>query len=95
MEVQVKFLGIPGAIKAVGQKEVTVQLDTPTLGTLLRHLEQAYGKPLRDVLFTRTGEVDTAIQILHNGKDFVARDDLGKHLQEGDDVTFLMMVGGG
>ena len=27
MEVHVKFIGVPGAVKAVGQKEVTAQLD--------------------------------------------------------------------
>ncbi|MHB8762882.1 MAG: MoaD/ThiS family protein [Deferrisomatales bacterium] len=95
MEIQVKFIGIPGAIRAVGGKEVTARIDPPTLGGLLRQLEATYGAPLRKALLNPRGEVDQAIQILHNGTDFVARDALDLGLSEGDHVTFLMMMAGG
>ena len=95
MEVRVKFIGVPGAVQAVGHKEITAQIDEPTLGGLLRQLQSTYGAPLRKALFTPQGAVDNAIQILHNGRDFVARDALGQHLDDGDQVTFMMMMAGG
>ena len=95
MEVRVKFIGVPGAVQAVGHKEITAQIDEPTLGSLLLQLDTTYGAPLRKALFTPMGAVDNAIQILRNGRDFVARDALDLRLEEGDDITFLMMMAGG
>ncbi|HSH68315.1 MAG TPA: MoaD/ThiS family protein [Deferrisomatales bacterium] len=95
MEVRVKFVGVPGAVKAVGQKELTVQISQPTLGELLNQLRGTYGAPLGKALFTPQGAVDNAIQILHNGRDFLARDALDQPLDDGDQVTFMMMMAGG
>lgn len=95
MEVHVKFMGVPDAVKAVGSKETTLQIDEPTLGELLRQLQTTYGAPMQKAIFTQRGAVDNAIQILRNGADFVARDALDLRLEEGDQLTFLMMMAGG
>jgi len=95
MEVHVKFIGVPGAVKAVGSKEITARLDQPTLGDLFRQLQTTYGAPLQKAIFTQRGTVDNAIQILRNGSDFVERDALDLRLDDGDQITFLMMMAGG
>ena len=95
MEVHVKFIGIPGAVQAAGKKEITAQISEPTLGGLLRQLQNTYGARLGKALFTPQGAVDNAIQILHNGRDFLARDALDQTLGEGDQITFMMMMAGG
>jgi len=95
MEVRVKFMGIPDAVKAVGSKEVTAEIDEPTLGALLRQLQTTYGAPLQKAIFTQRGAVDHTIQLLRNGADFVERDALDLQLEDGDQLTFLMMMAGG
>ena len=92
MEVHVKFIGIPEAVKAVGKKEITTQIEQPTLGDLLRKLNSTYGAPLSSAILTDRGDVDEAIQILHNGASFLDRRALGQHLDNGDHVTFMMMM---
>jgi molybdopterin converting factor small subunit len=95
MEVRVTFAGLNELARAVGQKEVSAQLSGDTLGDLLRHLEQAYGAPLRKSLLTPAGTVHETVQVLRNGATWIARDDLQAPLKEGDSVTFLLMMAGG
>ena len=95
MQVSVKFMGVPAAAKAVGQKEFTAQIDEPTLGGLLRSMEAAHGGPIRKALCNQRGDVDDAIQILHTGAEFIPRDALTHPLSDGDQVTFMMMMAGG
>ncbi len=61
----------------------------------MRPLQSTYGAPPRKALFTPQGAVDNAIRILHNGRDFVARDALDQPLDDSDQVIFMMMMAGG
>ena len=49
----------------------------------------------RKALFNQRGDVADAIQILHNGANFIPRDALAHPLGDGDQITFMMMMAGG
>jgi molybdopterin converting factor small subunit len=95
MEVRVTFGGLPELARAVGGKEISAQIQGGTLGDLLRELERAYGAPVRKSLVTPAGTVHETVQVLRNGANWIARDALDTRLEEGDSVTFLLMMAGG
>jgi molybdopterin converting factor small subunit len=95
MRVRVKLIGLPKLARAIGQSEFDVQLDGPTLGHLLRHLEASYGPQVRKDLLTAQGTVNETVQVLRNGSDWIPRDALSTSLDEGEEITFLLMMAGG
>lgn len=95
MRVRVKLVGLPKLARAIGQGEFDAQLDGPTLGHLLRHLEARHGQQVRKDLLTPQGTVNDTVQVMRNGSDWIPRDALSHPLAEGDEITFLLMMAGG
>ena len=50
---------------------------------------------LRRFLLDDQGRLDLAFQVVHNGRDWLRRDQLDRPIAEGDVVTITMLVGGG
>jgi molybdopterin converting factor small subunit len=95
MEVRVKFVGLPELTRAIGRKEVSARLEGDTFGDLLRHLADSYGAPFRKSLLTPEGTVHETVQVLRNGDRWIPRDALDASLEDGDSLTFLLMMAGG
>jgi hypothetical protein len=53
------------------------------------------GESLRRFLLDGEGRLDLAFQVVHNGRDWLRRDQLVRQLAEGDVVAITMLVGGG
>jgi molybdopterin converting factor small subunit len=86
MKIKIKLVGFPKVEQVVGGKELDLQLEGNTFGDLLRQLKRTYGE-----LVTKNLQG----QILRNGREWIHRDNLTCSLQDGDQVTFLQMMGGG
>lgn len=95
MNLHVKLIGFPDLKRLIGGNEIALQVQGETLGDLLRHLEAAYGAPIRKALLDAKGIVDRSVQVLRNDREWISREDLSFPLQEGDRLTFLLMVAGG
>lgn len=96
MVVRVEFVGLPELRKAAGAREISLDLKEPTLGGLLKELEERHGFIARNNLMSTDGrQVQQSIQVLKNGSEWLSREDLGTPLRSGDKITFMLMVAGG
>jgi len=86
MRIRIKLVGFPEVERAVGGKEIDLQMWGRTFGDLLQHLKKTYGELTMNKLHG---------QILRNGKEWIQRENLTYSLEDGDQVTFLQMMGGG
>ena len=86
MKIKVKLVGFPEVEHLVGGREIDLQVEGRTFGDLLLHLQKTYGEPVVKNLRQ---------QILRNGKEWIKRDEMDYSLQDGDQLTFLQMMGGG
>lgn len=67
-----------------------------TVNTVLKTLNQRYGKPFRDYIYeTNTGDVRSFLQFLVNGKSAATINGLQTELEDGDVLAILPPVGGG
>lgn len=95
MKINVEFLGLPSLTKAIGAKRVELDLNNGTLGNVLDSLVTKFGRHVKEALFDRENKLDISIQVLLNGKEWLSRDRRDINLNEGDALTFMMLVAGG
>jgi len=95
MKVTLKILALPMLSRAVGAKEVVIDFEGETVNDLIAHLIRRFGLQAKRALYDEKGELDLAIQILLNGKEWIARDRLDTPLQEGDTLAFMFLAAGG
>lgn len=94
--MRVEFVGLPELRKAVGAREISLELKDSTLGGLLKALEERHGLLARENLLSSEGpQVQQSIQVLRNGSEWLSRDALETPLKSGDKITFMLMVAGG
>lgn len=106
MKVKIECRWVPMLAEALGAKELEVELEPKqdpeaspaeptTIQSLLDHLEQHYGKGVKEALYSKDG-FEPLVQIMVNGERYARSDALGEEaLDEGDTVLFLMMMAGG
>lgn len=96
LRLGVKFVGFPEIQRLVGGREIQVKSPGPTLRDLLEVLTDRYGSPMRKALLSDEGSVDSTVQVIRNGREWIERDALDiPLLKEDDRITFLMMMAGG
>lgn len=95
MKANIEFFGLPNLTKAIGAKRIQLEVSQGTPKNILANLTKKFGKPVKDTLFDNKGNLDHAIQILRNGKEWITHDKLNTKLKDGDTITFMMMVAGG
>ncbi|MDY7038456.1 MAG: MoaD/ThiS family protein [Thermodesulfobacteriota bacterium] len=95
MNIKVKLIGFPDLKRIIGSNEVAVQVDGGTFGDLLKHLERTYGPPIRKALLDKKGAIDKSVQVMRNEREWISREDLTFPLNDGECLTFLLMVAGG
>ena len=93
--VTVDFRGLPNAQKLAGAKSLALEVDGSTVADAVRTLGDRGGEKLRRFLLDDEGKLDLAFQVVHNGRDWLRRDQLDRPIAEGDVVTITMLVGGG
>jgi MoaD family protein len=94
MKVNLKIL-LPVLPEAIGRKELEVEFAGETVNDLIEHLVARYGKKARRALYDEKGELDSVVQVLLNGREWVTHDRLDTALQDGDNVVLMIMMAGG
>ncbi len=94
MKVHLKVI-LPMLSQAMGDKELEIEFAGETVNDLIEHLVARYGRKARQALYDDEGELDLMVQVLLNGEQWIARDQLDTPLQDGDSVMLMMMMGGG
>ena len=94
MKVNLKIL-LPSLAAAVGRNELEVEFNGETVKDLLEHLVAAYGQEASKALHDETGGLDSIIQVLVNGEEWVTHDKLDTMLKDGDNVILMIMMAGG
>jgi len=95
VNICVKIIGFPDLKKNWGSNETTVGLEGRTFGDLLQKLKGAYADAIQKTLLNEKGAVHGSVQVLRNEREWIPREDLSFSLQDGDRVSFLLMVAGG
>jgi MoaD family protein len=94
MRVHLKIL-LPVLPEAIGRKELEVEFAGETVNDLIEHLVERYGRKARQALYDEKGQLDSVVQVLLNGKEWIAHDRLDTPLQDGDSVVLMIMMAGG
>ncbi|MGQ9652695.1 MAG: MoaD/ThiS family protein [Thermodesulfobacteriota bacterium] len=97
MRLQVEFVGLPDLRKAVGGRQIQLELPgtQSTLGEVVAQLAARYGEVVRTSMLDSNGMVDLSIQVIRNGTEWLSREEMDRCVKDGDRVTFLLMVAGG
>ena len=94
MKIKLKVL-IPALSEAIGSRELDVEFAGQTVNDLIEHLIKQYGRRAKQALYDEKGELASVIQVLLDGKQWVPHDQLDTTLQDGTDVMFMILLGGG
>lgn len=95
MKINVEFLGIPMVTDIVGKKKLELELSGKTVKDVVDELIERYGKKVREAFYDAQGNFDLMIQIVLNGKSFILPDKHNTLLNEGDSLTFMLLLPGG
>ncbi len=95
MKINVEFLSMPIVTKIVGSKTLALDFPGQTVDDLINQIVNTYGEKLRHFLLDESSKLDRAFMIHLNKKEWIRRDQLNKNLNHGDQVTLMMLVGGG
>ncbi|UCH98571.1 MAG: MoaD/ThiS family protein [Candidatus Aminicenantes bacterium] len=95
MKINVEFLSMPIVTKIVGSKTLSLDFPGETIDDLINQVVNTYGHELRRFLLDESSKLDRAFMIHLNKKEWIRRDQLNKTLKDGDQVTLMMLVGGG
>lgn len=95
MKIQVESLGLPTLSKLIG-KTSQQEMTDGTLSDLVSHIVSRHGPNARSILLDQEGQLDMSIQVMINEEGFLPRDEYSKRmLADGDQVKFMLLVGGG
>ena len=95
MKVHLEIRLLPMLNKAVGKEELDFDFDGVTVRELIEALIQTFGHKAKEALLTREGAFDTMIQLALNRKVWITADKHDTPLNDGDTVTFMLLIGGG
>jgi len=95
VKVRVDILGVPMLSEALGSKRIDLEIGGSGMKDLIDALLKRGGDRVRESLFTRQGDFDNTVQIAVNGEKFVSFDDGDVRLEQGDEIIFMMLLGGG
>jgi sulfur carrier protein ThiS len=95
LKVQVESLGLPTLSKLIGKK-TEFSITDGTVSDLVSHIVRQFGQKARKILLDEKGELDMTIQVMINDEGFVPREEYSRRtLKEGDQLKFMLLVGGG
>jgi MoaD family protein len=95
MKINVEFLGFPMVSDIVGKKKLELDIPGNTVKHVIDELIRLYGKKAREAFYDEKGNLDVTLQITLNGKTFVPADQHHTPLNEGDTLSFMLLLAGG
>lgn len=95
MKVQVEVLGLPTLSRLIGKKS-ELEFAGSTVSDIVSHIVGRHGSGARKALLDEDGRLDLVIQVMINNEGILPRDQYDRReLKEGDQVKFMLLVGGG
>ena len=95
MKIQIESLGLPTLSKLIG-KTSHLEMADGTVTDLVAQIVGRHGPRARKILLDQSGQLDLAIQVMVNDEGFLDRSQYAKRsLKDGDQVKFMLLVGGG
>ncbi len=95
MKVQVEVLGLPMLARLIGKKG-QIEFTGSTVADLISHIVGRHGQAARKALLDQDGQLDYVVQVMINNEGILPRDAHDRReLKDGDDVKFMLLVGGG
>ena len=95
LKIQIKSLGLPTLSKLIG-KSSQIEMADGTVADLVAQIVGRHGPRARKILLDQSGQLDLAIQVMVNDEGFLDRSDYSQRvLKDGDEVKFMLLVGGG
>jgi len=95
MKIQIDFLSLPTVTKIIGNKSIAFEFSGHSIQDLVQEISNKYGQEIKQFLLDESGQLDTVFKVQLNKQQWIPRDRLDTSLQAGDQVTFMMLVGGG
>jgi molybdopterin converting factor small subunit len=95
MKISIEFLGLPMVSDAIGKKKLELNISGETVKDVIDELIKRHGKKVRNAFFDAEGDFDVMIQTVLNGKSFIPADKHHTPLNEGDTLTFMLLLAGG
>ncbi len=95
MKINIEFLGFPMVSDVVGKKKLELDISGNTVKHVIDELIKLYGKKVRDALYDQEGNFDPMIQIALNGKSFIPSNKHDTPFNDGDSLTFMLLLAGG
>ena len=95
MKIHVEFLGFPMVSDVIGKRRVELDIAGNTVKGVIDELIMLYGKKVKEALYDEKGRLDVTLQITLNGKTFISADKQQTPLNEGDTLTFMLLLAGG
>ncbi len=95
MKLYLQIIGIPELRKIIGS-DFKIDAECNTILDLIDLLCQSYGKQVKDTFFPNGKTLNMNIQVLVNNKLVLPREQLKKKIiEENDNITFMIYIGGG
>jgi molybdopterin converting factor small subunit len=95
LRVKVSLSGIPILSEVVGSRRIDLDFVGNTVGDVIRAFINRYGYKVRKILLDENGKIDPSIQISINNEIFIPHENYNIIVNEGDEVSFFMLVSGG
>jgi molybdopterin converting factor small subunit len=95
MKVHLEFLSLPMVSKIVGNNKLDIDISGQTVKDVIEELIRHYGEKISDAFYDPRRNFDLNIQIAINGKSFISTDKHNTPLNEGDHLTFMLLLAGG
>ena len=95
MKITVEFLSLPNVVRMVGSKTVTLDFVGQNVEDLIQEVVHKYGEDVRRFLLDDTGHLDVTFGVMINKQEWIRRNQMDRPLEDGDQVTILMLAGGG
>lgn len=95
MKINLEFLSMPTVTKTIGSKSLSLDFPGQTIEDLMKEVSNRYGQKVRRFLLDESGRLDRTFKVLLNKKEWIRGDQMNKTLNDGDQVTIMMLVAGG
>lgn len=99
IRVKIRLVGLYREI--VGKPELYMEIEKEiegnptTIYDILSRLTEKYGKEMKDILYTPTGEVDDWNRVMINGRDIRFIEESEREIKDGDAIHIFSMSAGG
>ncbi len=95
MKIYLEFLGFPMVSDVLGKKKMELNFPGSTVLDVINELIRLYGKKIREAFYDEKGNLDVTIQTMLNRKTFIPADRHHTPLNDGDTLTFMLLLAGG